>query len=75
MHLEQVDCILNLLAFSTSAKIAFIPELELARVTGVGVAGVVLRESDEGRGVVADESLDGTITIFSGSIRGGINSS
>lgn len=38
MHLEQVECILNLLAFSTWARIEFIPQLELARVSGVGVA-------------------------------------
>jgi len=73
MHLEQVACILNLLAFSTSAKIEFIPELELTRVTGVSVADVIL-DSDGRRGVVADENLDGTLTIFSGSIRRGINS-
>jgi hypothetical protein len=74
MHLEQVECILNLLAFSTSAKIEFIPELELARVTGVGVADVVLEEGGGRRGVVVDENLDWTLTIFSGSIRRGINS-
>ena len=74
MHLEQVECILNLLAFSTSAKIEFILELELARVTGVGVADVDLGESDVRRGVVDGENLDGTVTIFSGSIRRGINS-
>jgi len=74
MHLEQVECILNLLAFSTSAKIAFIPEPELARVTGVGVADVVLREGDGRRGVAVDENLDGTLTILSGSIRRGMNS-
>ena len=73
MHLEQVECILNLLVFSTSAKIEFIPELELTRVTGVGVADVILQEGD-GRGVVVDKYLDGTLTIFSGSIRRGINS-
>ena len=73
MHLEQVECILNLLVFSTSAKIEFIPELELTRVTGVGVADVILQEGD-GRGVVIDKYLDGTFTIFSGSIRRGINS-
>ena len=73
MHLEQVECILNLLAFSTSAKIEFIPQLELVRVTGVGVADVVLAAGDGRRGVV-DENLDGTLTIFSGSIRRGINS-
>ena len=73
MHLEQVECILNLLAFSTSAKIEFILELELVRVTGVSVADVVLEEGDRRRGVV-DENLDGTLTILSGSIRRGINS-
>jgi hypothetical protein len=46
VHLEQVDCILNLLVFSTSARIEFIPELELVRVGGVSVAGVDLREGD-----------------------------
>ena len=75
MHLEQVDCILNLLVFSTSAKIEFIPELELVRVTGVGVADVALREHDRRRGVAVDGSLDGTLTIFSGPMRRGINSS
>jgi len=35
--LEQVVCILNLLDFSTSANIEFIPELEFALVTGFGV--------------------------------------
>ena len=74
MHLEQVECILNLLAFSTSAKIEFILELELARVTGVGVADVDLGESDVRRGVADGENLDGTVTIFSGSMRRGINS-
>jgi len=74
VHLEQVECILNLLVFSTSAKIEFIPELELVRVTGFGTADVVLREHDRRRGVVADENLDGTLTIFSGSMRRGINS-
>ena len=74
MHLEQVECILNLLAFSTSAKIEFIPELELVRVTGVGVADVVLEGGDGRRGVVVDGYLGGTLTIFSGSIRRGINS-
>ena len=73
MHLEQVECILNLLVFSTSAKMEFILELELARVTGVGVASVVLEEGNGRRGVV-DERLDGTLTIFSGPIRRGINS-
>jgi len=62
-----------LLAFSTSAKIEFIPQLELVRVTGVSIAGVVLREGD-GRRAVVDENLDGTLTIFSGSMRGGMNS-
>ena len=67
-----MDCILNLLAFSTSARIAFIPELELVRVAGVAVS--ILREGDGRRGVVSGENLDGTFTIFSGSIRRGINS-
>jgi hypothetical protein len=73
MHLEQVECILNLLVFSTSAKIEFIPELELARVTGVGVTDAAFKEGDGRRGVI-DENLDGTLTVFSGSIRRGINS-
>ena len=43
----------------------------MVRVAGVGM---VLREGDGRRVVVADENLDGTLTIFSGSIRRGINS-
>jgi hypothetical protein len=75
VHLEQVECILNLLVFSTSAKIEFIPELELTRATGVGVTDVVLREHDRRRGVAVDGNLDGTFTILSGSMRRGMNSS
>lgn len=74
MHLEQVECILNLLAFSTSAKIELIPEMELVRVTGVGVADVVLEGGDGRRGDAVDGDLGETLTIFSGSIRLGINS-
>jgi hypothetical protein len=74
-HLEQVDCILNLLAFSTSAKTEFIPALELVRVTGVGVIDVALWKYDGRRELVVDEALEWTFTIFSGSIRRGIYSS
>lgn len=74
MHLQQVDCILNLLDFSTSAKIAFIPELEFDRLTGVGADNVVLGERDGRRGVVVDKHLDDTLIILSGPIRRGINS-
>jgi len=54
--------------------IGFILELELFRVTGVGAADVVLREHDRRRGVVVCENLDGSLTIFSGSMRRGTNS-
>ena len=74
MHLQQVECILNLLVFSTSAKIEFILELEFDRLTGTGVVNVVLGERDGRRGVVVDKHLDDTLIILSGPIRRGMNS-